>query len=345
VNPWRVATGQISAIMSRNGAKLLPEGILMADLRITGVSKNQLELQAPDGSRHYLEITDDLLKALRNRDVSLPQNVTPREIQQMVRLGATVDEVVDQTGADQELVARFAKPIIAELDHIVGLARNIRLSLAGDRFAEPTLVEFGSVMDERLVNNGAGKIQWSAKKSLEGDWLVSVAFSTNDGEGIATWSFDPKQLFLSPENETALQLSNGVPISVTKTVPIIKEQIQTAEPKEEQHNHPTVMLSVVPEITETVADEPGSLPEPVDLFDEEAPPTNTLRVVEETTFEEISIIDTTFEVDEDAEPPVEESNQSSPDADSGTDNANRPQASSRWAEVLFGSRDDEEESN
>jgi len=235
---------EINTEMRTSGVKLLSEGIFMADLRITGVANNQLELQAPDGTRHYLTINDDLVKALRNREVQLPPTLTPREIQQQIRHGLTVSEVAEATGADEELVLKFAKPIISELNHIVMLARNIRLSLAGDRFAEPTPVQFGSVMDERLENNGAKEIVWSAKKSLEGDWLVSIKFSTAAGSGIATWGFDPKQLFLTPENEAALQLSNGVPVSaVSKTVPITVEPV---EPAVTAQSHPS--LSVVPEI-------------------------------------------------------------------------------------------------
>jgi len=246
----------------------------MADLRITGVSNNQLELQAPDGTRHYLEITPDLLKALKSREVSLPANSSPREIQLLVRLGATLEEVAEKTGADIDLVAKFAKPIIAELKHVVALARSIRLSLAGDRFAEPTLVEFGSVMDERLVNNGATDISWSAKRSSEGEWLVSIRFSTSQGDGVATWSFDPKQLFLAPENEAALQLSNGVPVSaVAKTVPIISEPEEVVV-EEIQITERTVSLTVVPEITEVQAEEAE------DLF-EEPIASSTLRIVEE----------------------------------------------------------------
>jgi len=185
----------------------------MADLRITGVSNNQLELQAPDGSRHYLEISDDLLKALKTRQSTLPVTISPREIQQEIRLGATVADIIKASGADEDLIAKFAAPIIAELNHVVNLARNVRLSLAGDRFTDPTQVEFGVAMDERLAKNGAKSTNWSSKKSIEGDWLVSVGFELPDGSGIATWSFDPKQLFLVPENETALQLSNGLPIT------------------------------------------------------------------------------------------------------------------------------------
>lgn len=306
----------------------------MADLRITGVSNNQLELQAPDGTRHYLEITDDLLKALRSREVSLPQNTSPREIQHLIRSGATVDEVVRQTGADQELVERFAKPILAELNHIVSLAKNIRLSLAGERFAEPVLVEFGSVMDERLVNNGARNISWSSKKNLDGDWLVSVSFSTSEGPGLATWSFDPKQLFLAPENETALQLSNGVPITVSKTIPLVAEVSAEPEVAVEPESHPTVMLTVVPEIN---SDQDTLLESPVpsDLFEEEIVTTASLHVVEvidevKPEAEDVATIEAVA-----AEVAVEEQK--------AEESAARPQASSRWAEVLFGSKDDEED--
>ncbi len=303
----------------------------MADLRITGVSNNQLELQAPDGTRHYLEITPDLLKALKSREVSLPANSSPREIQLLVRLGATLEEVAEKTGADIDLVAKFAKPIIAELKHVVALARSIRLSLAGDRFAEPTLVEFGSVMDERLVNNGATDISWSAKRSSEGEWLVSIRFSTSQGDGVATWSFDPKQLFLAPENEAALQLSNGVPVSaVAKTVPIISEPEEIVV-EEIQITERTVSLTVVPEITEVQAEEAE------DLF-EEPIASSTLRIVEElvderAVVEEISVQEDSAETEalSDDEPLA------------STEGNTRPQATSGWAEVLFGSKDDEEE--
>jgi len=327
----------------------------MADLRITGVSNNQLELTAADGTRHYLAISDDLLKALKSREVSLPQNLSPREIQEAIRTGSTIEQIVSETGADQDLVERFARPIISELRHVVELARNIRLSLAGDRFAEPTLVEFGSVMDERLVNNGAQNISWSAKKNIEGEWLVSVAFDTPEGSGIATWSFDPKKLFLAPENESALQLSNGVPVSVTKTVPIAAQQ-KVEEP--EPHSHPAVMLSVVPETEEVVEDAS-------DLF--EIPRNTTpLRIVEEEVAIETSIDNVVAEtaavvqeepetreeltevvevVIEQVSEPVTEATETNSETfeEKAEESTNKPQVNSRWAEVLFGSKEDEEE--
>jgi len=339
----------------------------MADLRITGVSNNQLELQAPDGSRHYLEISDDLLKALKTRQSTLPVTISPREIQQAIRLGSTVEELVKSSGADEDLIYKFAAPIISELNHVVSLARNVRLSLAGDRFTDPTQVEFGVVMDERLAQNGAKSSNWFAKKSLEGDWLVTVSFALADSKGDATWSFDPKQLFLVPENETALQLSNGLPVTasankvrnlepetVTNFVPPI---IAIDDPVEDPTQ--TSGLSIVPEIVEV---------EETIYEDEEE--------VEVTTRSTFHVVEDADDLeDEYLDEPLEEGYQSSESdvvtfteqivlieeepaeevavaediveltisTESQTDSTPKPQSTSRWAEVLFGSKDDEEE--
>jgi len=339
----------------------------MADLRITGVSNNQLELQAPDGSRHYLEISDDLLKALKTRQSTLPVTISPREIQQAIRLGSTVEELVKSSGADEDLIFKFAAPIISELNHVVSLARNVRLSLAGDRFTDPTQVEFGVVMDERLAQNGAKSSNWFAKKSIEGDWLVTVSFALADSRGEATWSFDPKQLFLVPENETALQLSNGLPVTaaankvrnlepetVTNFVPPI---ISIDDPEEEPTQ--TSGLSIVPEIVEV---------EETIFEDEEqveATTRSTFHVVEDTADLEDEYLDEPLEEGYESsendvvtftehivlieEEPAEEVTVKEEivelpiSTESQTDSTPKPQSTSRWAEVLFGSKDDEEE--
>jgi len=307
----------------------------MADLRVTGVSNNNLELQAPDGSKHTLAISEDLLKALKTREVQLPKSVTPRDIQQLVRLGATVDQIVDQTGADLDLVTRFAKPIIAELNHVVNLARNVRLSLAGDRFADNNPIEFGVVMDERLSNNGAKNVSWSACKTNEGEWLVSVSFETSNGEGKATWAFEPKQLFLAPENEAALQLSNGGPVAVqTKSAAQSHPVMSEAIPEVVEEKPVTANLTIVPEPVKTY-EEPAFFEEeepiaPVQLRAiPDQPETEAIEVI--TVTEVVEVVSTTEEEQTD----VAEEEVEAP--------AVKPQASSGWAEVLFGSRDDEEE--
>jgi hypothetical protein len=335
----------------------------MADLRITGVSNNQLELQAPDGSRHYLEISDDLLKALKTRQSTLPTTISPREIQQAIRLGASVEEIINSSGADEDLIYKFAAPIIAELNHVVALARNVRLSLAGDRFTDPTQVEFGVVMDERLAQNGAKTSNWSAKKSVEGDWLVTVSFELSDSSGSATWSFDPKQLFLVPENETALQLSNGLPVTAAAN------KVRNIEPEATTHFVPPVIeiaetieevvqtagLSVVPEIVEVEE----TIYETEDEIIVDVTTRSVFHVVEDSEDEiadeylDEPLVEELFEATtEEPEDDIQITEQivviqdepaAEVIAETQTDSTPKPQSTSRWAEVLFGAKEDEEE--
>ena len=324
----------------------------MADLRITGVSNNQLELQAPDGSRHYLEISEDLLKALKTRQSTLPVSISPREIQQAIRLGGTVEELVKSSGADEDLITKFAAPIVAELNHVVNLARNVRLSLAGDRFTDPTQVEFGVVMDERLAQNGARTTNWSARKSVEGDWLINVAFELPDGSGNATWSFDPKQLFLVPENEAALQLSNGLPVTSATN------KVRNLEPEQTTSFVPPV-IEIEEEIVEitqtsglTVVPEIDEVDEISYEVEEEVITRNVFHVVEDVTEESEDeyfdeplgeeVLETEQEIQEEVLVTEEITLvEEEPEQQANSEPA-KPQTTSRWAEVLFGSKDEEE---
>jgi hypothetical protein len=333
----------------------------MADLRITGVTNNQLELQAPDGTRHYLEISPDLLKAMKSRPAELPPTLTPREIQAEIRLGTTVAELVDRTGADEDQVAKYAAPILTELKHIVTLARNIRLSLAGDRFTDPTQIEFGTVMDERLANNRAKDVSWVSKKTVEGVWLVSAEYKIDSEPGIATWSFEPKALSLVPENQSALLLSNASPLSLIESTPKIKTEqvmhptVSAAQPEtlEEETQPVTTGLSVVPELIEEVPAEQNQT-EVISIVETET--RATFHVVdgvqeefeseeiysqeredlaEELFVEETEVIES-FIIEETTVAPVTE-----PEAP--VVQAPPIQSTSRWAEVLFGTKDEEDD--
>ena len=333
----------------------------MADLRITGVTNNQLELQAPDGTRHYLEISPDLLKAMKSRPAELPPTLTPREIQAEIRLGTTVAELVTRTGADEDQVAKYAAPILTELKHIVTLARNIRLSLAGDRFTDPTQIEFGTVMDERLANNRAKDVSWVSKKTVEGVWLVSAEYKIDSEPGIATWSFEPKALSLVPENQSALLLSNASPLSLIESTPKIKtEQVMhptvsaaQVETIEEEIQPVTTGLSVVPELIEEVPAEQNQT-EVITIVETETRATFHVvddvqedfdteeiysqereDVAEELFVEETEVIES-FIIEETTVEPVTE-----PEAP--VVQAPPIQSTSRWAEVLFGTKDEEDD--
>jgi hypothetical protein len=222
--------------------------------------------------------------------------------------------------------------------------------VAGDRFTDPTQIEFGSVMDERLKANSATNVNWSSRKSLEGTWLVSVDYLLRGAKGIATWSFDPKNLVLVPESQSALQLSNSVALTISE------DKLEKTE-----HFHPTSNLSI-PQATEEAATTTALsvVPELVEL-----------QVIEtETRTELISVVDSEmkfFHIVEDnyegtsEEEGLPERDEPHKETEAATEivedvieteaqkvaeepfTPSKNQSTSRWAEVLFGSKDEDEQ--
>ena len=347
-------------------AKLCTGGLAMADLRITGVSTSHLELEAPDGSKHSLEITEDLLKALKARKpADSGKALTPREIQEHIRLGKTIEQLLVENPADEDAIRKYGAPILAELNHVVNLARNVRLNLATDRFADPAHIEFGLVMDDRLATNRARILNWTSKKSSDGQWLVQVNYELNGSVTSATWSFNAKLLLLTPENQSAIQLSNGMPLTASGSTE------SASQPKAEPAPatafvHPVIdatplveapsPLSVVPEISE-------SAPTEVIEVQEDISSRPILRVLPEEpeTIFETSYLDEPLDeepeevfdqapqdeiVEEEIEPvvastPVVEEPVKTPTAIDAE--PAKPQTTSRWAEVLFGTKEEDEE--
>jgi hypothetical protein len=216
-------------------------------------------------------------------------------------------------------------------------------------------------MDERLANNRATDISWVSKKTVEGVWLVSAQYKIDSEPGIATWSFEPKALSLVPENQSALLLSNASPLSLIESTPKIKtEQVMhptvsaaQVETIEEETQPATTGLSVVPELIEEVPVEQNQT-EVITIVETET--RATFHVVDgvqeefeseeiysqeredvgEEPFEEETAVTESFIIEETIVEPITE-----PEAP--VVQAPPTQSTSRWAEVLFGTKDEEDD--
>jgi hypothetical protein len=224
-------------------------------------------------------------------------------------------------------------------------------------------------MDERLATNGATDVAWVSKKTVEGVWLVSAEYKIDSQPAIATWSFDPKGLSLVPENQSALLLSNGSPLSLIESKPVKTEQILhptvTASQVEtviEEFPTQTTGLSVVPELIEETQSEEDNRTEVINIVETETRATfhvvdDVVEEVETYEQEEQSFVEEIVEevVEEVVEEESfdsfseEEVSQEEPVAEPVVEVEEKPttqtppiQSTSRWAEVLFGSKDEEE---
>jgi Protein of unknown function (DUF3071) len=181
----------------------------MQDLRLLAIETEFVVLEGATGEQYRLALDEAVRKALRNERGPRVESdlISPREIQDLVRSGHSVDEIVAKTSAPYAFVEKFAVPVLEELEHVVSSAQTVRLPFVGDRYGETNYVEFGVLIRERLDQLGASNVTWSARRNETGGWQVTCDFELESKPSSAKWTFDLRHLSLSPENEVALNLA------------------------------------------------------------------------------------------------------------------------------------------
>ena len=183
----------------------------MQDIRLVDSDGEYLNLETQGGEKFRLVLDDSLRSAIkRDSQVFLDSvSISPREIQDEVRAGASAEEVAAKYSVPLDYVEKFALTVVDEIGHIIASAQTVRISVEADRFSEATHIEFGEVLDGRLRKINASNAVWSATKLDGSPWMVTVGYDAPEGNASAVWSFDPRKLVLSPENESAVRLSAG----------------------------------------------------------------------------------------------------------------------------------------
>lgn len=199
----------------------------MRELRLADGETDALILETLDGEKFRLPVNDALKFAVRTVGPKpAAQSLTPRDIQDLIRAGESIDSIVASTGADAHFVSSFALPVLDELEHMIASARAVRLTIPGDRFNDDSQVEFGALIDARLADNGATSATWTSKRFDAAKWHITLSFKLGDNYGGATWSFDPRRVELDPEDETAAALS----ILETNPGPLPKSKFSSEPP-------------------------------------------------------------------------------------------------------------------
>ena len=182
----------------------------MKDIKFLGADGDFLLLETAEGVRYRLLVDETIRRASRGDVQSQLDEPTlsPRQIQEEIRVGRSIADIIAASGAPEEYIRKFAQPVLDELNHAVLNALTVRLEIAGDRFNEPTAREFGDIIKSRLAASGAGIERWSALKAPDQGFFIYCDFELNGETKRATWSYNPKRLALSPENEVAISLSS-----------------------------------------------------------------------------------------------------------------------------------------
>jgi hypothetical protein len=206
----------------------------MKDLRLVGHEVGSIQLETLEGEKFRLPVDENVRLAVKSAmsDSQQVEPISPREIQDRIRNGSSVEDIIALSGANQSYVEKFAKPVLDELRHMVDAALAIRITIAGDRFNDEVQEEFGKIIESRLFASGARKVSWSSKRVDVGTWHVMADFELGEADGLAVWLFEPRKFQLSPENETAVTLSNhdsNLDGPIPKLRPVIATKPRDAE--------------------------------------------------------------------------------------------------------------------
>lgn len=141
------------------------------------------------GTNYQLSITPELRQALRR---PLPQShgdarpLRPRDIQSMLRAGASVEEIADRANMDADYIRRYEGPILAERRWAIQQARECTV---GRELDSPTL---GDLVLDRLADRGVDtdELVWDAFREEDEPWNITVEYVAGDKRRRARWRLD-----------------------------------------------------------------------------------------------------------------------------------------------------------
>lgn len=168
----------------------------------------RLLLVADDGTQFELPVDSRLVSVVSREHSSATPTYpvtksstmpSPREIQDQVRHGATVEEIAANAGVSPDDVAKFAYPVITERAHIAEQAREALVRIGTEHISldEAVLRRIKPrAVDPRLL-------RWDAWRSEGHTWTVIAAYPANQGERLATFQFNSVDKSVTPRDDEA----------------------------------------------------------------------------------------------------------------------------------------------
>lgn len=167
---------------------------------------------------------------------------SPREIQARVRSGASVADIVSESGLDPARVEAFAGPVMAEREHIASSARAATVRRRGESGMHRKL---GDLIAQRLRARGIDDdhVSWDAWRQDNLKWRVVATLPGELEERRGEFVFDAKGRFSVADNTDARWL--------------IGEEQVGARPEEENTVDLNDELALVRAIAEPTPEAPG----------------------------------------------------------------------------------------
>jgi hypothetical protein len=189
----------------------------MQELRFVAVSEDgsYAVLAVPGRSARFTLPIDERLRAvalgqtsrLAQYEIEVESPLRPKEIQARIRAGETAEEIADAAGIPLERVRWFEGPVLAERAYIADQAQAASVRRPGDSSGPgPRLRD---IVPSRMKAAGAvpDEGQWDSRKRGDGNWQVTLTFTSGGRLHVAEWMFDPRRRHVLPEDDNAARLS------------------------------------------------------------------------------------------------------------------------------------------
>jgi hypothetical protein len=176
-----------------------------------------------DGAELAVTVDDRLRSALRGSrprpsrlENEMDSSLSPRDIQARIRAGASLAEVAEVAGLPPERVERFAAPVLAEREHLAGLAVAAPVRRRGETSAHRNL---RVPVADRLLKRGVDvdSITWDAYRLEDGRWAVTADYRLEDSDRHATFTFDQRGRFSVAGDDEARWLIGEEPPAAVRT--------------------------------------------------------------------------------------------------------------------------------
>ncbi len=168
----------------------------------------------------------------------------PRDIQARIRAGESPADVAAAAGVPIERIAAFSDPVMAERDHVAGLARTHPVRRRGETTSHRTLRN--AVADTLAVEGvDADQASWDAWKLSDRRWRIQVTFPGADEEHTAAFAYDQMGRFSVADDDEARRLIGDVPaaddlalVRVTQEPVASVHPLPSAEPEQAEDEGP-----------------------------------------------------------------------------------------------------------
>lgn len=164
----------------------------MIELELLGIGADgeSLVFFDSEGERYIAPITDELRAAARRDRPKIEaapdparQTLRPRDIQALLRAGATPEDIAARHGMEVCAITRYEAPIAAEKNYALQRALSTTIGALNDG---PTM---GDLVVDRLAARGVdpSSLVWSAQREVNGPWQICLTFIQGAAEHGAHW--------------------------------------------------------------------------------------------------------------------------------------------------------------